>query len=138
MPDDPSSAISRAHAAVRARFAQALARRAEAHAGPARRVLDEKLAALKDELAAPCGPADDRVAPPPRRGLLAELVAEVSRDKAAPVLARATLPREAAADRPPAHSGEAVRDALHDCWGPVGRLSSIVLEHRQSATSRRW
>ena len=83
--------------AVRARLAQALARRADAHAGAARRVLDERLAALST---APVASRDER-APAQRspRGALAELVAHAARQKAAPVLGSATKPREATPDK---------------------------------------
>ena len=99
MADAPSSAGPRAGASVRARFAQALARRAAAHTGAARRVLDAWLAAVTDELAGASEATAGRAAPPPRRGLLAELVAQVSRQKAAPVLAPAAKARGATADK---------------------------------------
>ena len=79
--------------AVRARFAQALARRAGAHAGAARRVLDDRLAALMATLS----PTTElRQAEPanPARGALAELVDHAARQKPAPVLGPATKPRE--------------------------------------------
>ena len=92
MAETPSFA-----AAVRARFAQALARRADAHAGAARRMLDDRLAALT---AAPVASHDERApAQPSRRGALAELVAHAAREKAAPVLGSATRPREAAPEK---------------------------------------
>jgi hypothetical protein len=91
---------------VRFRLAEALARRAAAHSGAARHVLDDKLAALIARLTrapdvAPAGP-------PPRvtrgalltRGPLAELVEDVSRQKPAPVLDLAVAPCEAHADKP--------------------------------------
>ena len=94
MAETPSFA-----AAVRARFAQALARRADAHAGAARRVLDDRLAAL---MATPAASRDEPsqadIAPSPR-GALAELVAHAAREKTSPVLASASKPREAAPDK---------------------------------------
>ena len=90
---------------VRLRLAEALARRASAYAGAARRVLDAKLAALVDKLSRP----DDSRAEPapsgPRQGGLADLVAQASRLKSGPVLAPSTGPRDAAADT--AHAGPA-------------------------------
>ena len=80
--------------AVRARFAQALARRADAHAGAARRVLDDRLAALMDA-ASPAAETSTVESIHPTRGALAELVAHAARQKTAPVLGRATKPREA-------------------------------------------
>ena len=89
--------------AVRARFAQALARRAGAHAGAARRAIDDRLAALT---AAPPAVQDEpsqTSAVPPGRGPLADLVAHAARQKPAPVLGlpaarpRAAAPDEAAA-----------------------------------------
>ena len=101
MPDAPSPAGSGTSASVRARFAQALARRAAAHSGAARRVLDARLAALADELADAGEATAERPAPGPRRGPLAVLVAEVSRQKSAPVLAPAAKARDATADKAP-------------------------------------
>ena len=99
MPDTPSLEPRGAIASVRARFAQALARRASAHAGAARRVLDDKLAALKDQLAgtdeAPAGYAVQRPGPGP----LAQLVAQAARQKSAPVLAPSAKPRDAATNQ---------------------------------------
>ena len=90
MADSSSSAI---RDAVRARFAQALARRAGAHAGAARRVLDDRLAVLMAASSPTTGAS--RVDPVnPARGALAELVAHASRQKTAPVLGPATKPRE--------------------------------------------
>lgn len=118
MPDEPTTpALSPADAAlfdalrergvdsrdpVRFRLAESLARRACAHAGAARRVLDDKLAALMDKLSRTI---DSKVEPTPsgpRRGVLAELVAQASHLKSGPVLAPSTGPRNAAADRAPA------------------------------------
>ena len=81
--------------AVRARFAQALARRAAAHAGAGavRRVLDDRLAALTNE-AVPTTEASQSVPAVPTRGALAELVAHAARQKTVPVLGPATKPRE--------------------------------------------
>ncbi len=94
MAETPSFA-----AAVRARFAQALARRADAHAGAARRVLDDRLAALMaTPLASQDEPSQADIAPSPR-GALAELVAHAAREKTSPVLVSASKPREAAPDK---------------------------------------
>ena len=95
MAETPSFA-----AAVRARFAQALARRADAHAGAARRVLDDRLARLAQAPdAAPDEPPHAGAAPA-RPGALAELVAHAARHKGAPVLGAASKAREAAPDKP--------------------------------------
>lgn len=96
MAETPSFA-----AAVRARFAQALARRADAHAGAARRVLDDRLAALTLTPSAPpvATPVTaDAVLSP--RGALAELVRHAALQKSAPVLGAAARPRDAAPDKP--------------------------------------
>ena len=85
-------------ASVRARYAQALARRASAHAGAARRVLDDKLAALDVASGHESTPAVATMPPPPR-GLLADLVAHAARQKPAPVLAPAARPRDASTDK---------------------------------------
>jgi len=79
--------------AVRARFAQALARRAAAHAGAARRVLDDRLAALMGE-PSPMADASQAEAADPARGALAELVDHAARQKTSPVLGPAAKPRE--------------------------------------------
>ena len=100
MPETPPAG-PRTGASVRARFAQALARRAAAHTGAARRVLDARLAALADERADVGEATPERAAPPPRRGPLAELVAELARRKTAPVPSPAARPRDATADRAP-------------------------------------
>ncbi len=95
MPEAPSFA-----GAVRARFAQALARRAGAHAGAARKLLDERVAALA---APPANAQDERareVAVPSNRGALADLVAHAARQKTMPVLGTSARPREAAPDKP--------------------------------------
>ena len=101
MADTPSFA-----AAVRARLAQALARRAEAHAGAARRVLDERVAALAaaPEVARETPRADTA---PRTRGALAELVAHAARQKTAPVLAASPRPRETVAAPAPALASDA-------------------------------
>ena len=101
MPDAPPPAGTRASTSVRARFAQALARRACAHAGAARRVLDTRLAALMDKLpGAGAGEATaEGAVQRPRPGPLAELVAQAARQKSVPVLAPTGRPRDAAADR---------------------------------------
>ena len=81
--------------AVRARFVQALARRAAAHAGAgaARRVLDDRLAALTGEPSPTAGTSQAESAIP-ARGALAELVDHAARQKSAPVLGPAAKPRE--------------------------------------------
>ena len=98
MPDAPPSA----RASVRARFAQALARRAQAHAGAARRVLDDKLAALTHALADADDASADRASSRPLHGPLGELVAHVAREKSAPQLASPPKPRDATTDKTPA------------------------------------
>ncbi len=83
---------------VRFRFIEAFARRAAGHAGPARRVLDEKLAGLvaayeSDAASAEAPVADTgcRIdAEPPRRGPLADLVDHVARRSPASSEGRAT------------------------------------------------
>jgi hypothetical protein len=113
MPETPSPADASAFDALRERgvdrrdpvrfhLAESLARRAAVHAGAVRRVLDDKLAALMDQLA---GAGDAKAEPASMRppcGLLAELVAHASRRKTAPVLPAPTKPRGAAADKAPA------------------------------------
>ena len=96
MPETPPPAGSCARASVRERFAQAFARRASAHAGAARRVLDARLAALMDELPGAGGATAERAAQRPPPGPLAELVAQAARQKSVPVLAPTTRPRDAA------------------------------------------
>ena len=100
MPDAPPSA----RASVRARFAQALARRAQAHAGAARRVLDDRLEALTRALADTDDASADRASPRPLHGPLGELVAHVARAKSAPQLAASAKQRDATADKTPAAS----------------------------------
>ena len=99
MPDTPTPAGSRASASVRARFAEALGRRASAHAGAARRVLDDKLAALIDKLPGASEATAERAVQPPRPGPLAELVAQAARQKSVPVLASTPRPRDTATDK---------------------------------------
>ena len=84
---------SSARDAVRARFAQALARRAAAHAGAARRVLDDRLASLMAALS-PTTEGSQVEPMKPARGALAELVDHAARQKSAPVLGPAAKPRE--------------------------------------------
>jgi hypothetical protein len=85
--------------AVRARFAQALARRADARTGAARRLLDDRLAALAAlPPSAQHEPPPARAAPSPR-GALAELVAHAARQKTAPVLGAPGEVRETAPDK---------------------------------------
>jgi hypothetical protein len=99
MPDTPTPAVSRASASVRARFAEALARRASAHAGAARRLLDARLAALMDKLPGASEATAERAVQRSRPGPLAELVAQAARQKSMPVLAPATTPRDATTDK---------------------------------------
>jgi len=73
---------------VRFRFIEALARRAAAHGGEARRILDARLAGLLaaygEEVAKASSPARAEVQnPPPPRGALAELVERIDRHAAA-------------------------------------------------------
>jgi hypothetical protein len=103
MPETPSLA-----AAVRARFAQALARRAGAHEGAARRVLDARLAGLAAVADAPQD-ARSSDAAPSQRGALAELVAHAARQKTTPVLGPAIKPREATPDKSAAHDTRTVQ-----------------------------
>jgi len=86
---------------VRFRLAESLARRARAHAGAARRVIDDKLAALLEKLSRPNDSRTGLALPGPRPGVLAELVAQASRRKSGPVLAPSTS-RDGAADKAPA------------------------------------
>jgi hypothetical protein len=106
MPDTPppagdASGLPRL-ARVRARLAQALARRASAHAGEVRRVLDAKLAMLNarpadSQQTTPAADAPRTSAPPlAPPGLLADLVDHAARQKAASVPGAAVLPRAAA------------------------------------------
>ena len=99
MPETPSPAGSGASASVREHFAQALARRASAHAGAARRVLDAKLAALMDKLPAATEATAEDAGQRPRPGPLAELVAQAARQKSVPVPALTARPRDAATDK---------------------------------------
>jgi hypothetical protein len=87
---------------VRFRLAESLARRAAAHAGAARRVVDDKLAALLDKLSRASDARAEPARPRARQGLLAELVAQASRQKSVPVLGASTRPRGAVADKAPA------------------------------------
>jgi len=70
---------------VRFRLAEALARRAAAHAGAARRVIDERVAAIVQSLSAPPqGDAPPRpAAPSAGRGALAALVAHAAQQRGA-------------------------------------------------------
>ena len=86
---------------VRFRLAESLARRAGAHAGAARRVLDDKLAVLLQTIADVVAAASQQAAagvaaPRPRRGALGELADHAARQKSAP--GPTTLSREAAPD----------------------------------------
>jgi hypothetical protein len=102
MPDTPSPAGFRASASVRARFAEALARRAAAHTGAARSVLDARLAALSDKIAVAGETTPVAAVPRPLRGPLAELVAQALHQKTTPVLGAATRPRDATPNPPAA------------------------------------
>ena len=97
MPETPSFAD-----AVRARFAQALAGRAGAHAGAARRAIDDRLATLTATSIAAHDEPSPAHATPAQRGALAELVAHAARQKTAPVLGPPARAREAAPDKPAA------------------------------------
>ena len=98
---------------VRSRLAQALARRALAHEGQARRVIDERVAAIVQSLSqlAAQGETAHVVAPSAGRGALAALVAHAAGHRgnpqgAAPAAApRTTAPR--AATPPPQVTGAA-------------------------------
>ena len=87
---------------VRFRLAEALARRAAAHTGAARRVLDARLAALLERLAPAPGAAPVDAGARASRGALAELVAHAARQKPSPVLGTPDKPRGALADKPSA------------------------------------
>ena len=101
---------------VRLRFAEALARRAAAHAGEARRLIDERVAAIVQSLSAlPDGDAAGRpAAPAAGRGALAALVVHAAQHRAAtpgaaPVAsaARPPAPAARALAAPPAVTGAA-------------------------------
>jgi hypothetical protein len=87
---------------VRFRLAESLARRAGAHAGAVRRVLDAKLAALLQTLAAVVAASPQAAAglaaPRPQRGALGELADHAARQKSAPTLGPTTPSREASPD----------------------------------------
>ena len=84
------------------RLAQALARRASAHAGAAREAIEARLAGVLRRLDAAmhegevASPGTDGAPAPAARGLLAALVSDVARQKPLPVLGAASKPREAA------------------------------------------
>jgi len=86
--------------AVRARFAQALARRAEAHAGAARKRLDERLAALAEIAPRPHDEPSAEAGRSSQRGALAALVDHAAREKPAPVLGASTPARTPEPGRP--------------------------------------
>jgi len=69
---------------VRQRFIEALARRAAAHQGEARRLLDEKIAALRAAAADAPRVAEAAPAAVPQRGPLGELVDHIARHAPAP------------------------------------------------------
>jgi len=69
---------------VRFRLAQGLARRAAAHAGAARRAIDERLAALLARFDAADDTPREAAVPVRERGALAELVDHAARQKGAP------------------------------------------------------
>ena len=134
MPDVPSLADEDAHDAndalaparardarardpVRFQLAESLARRASAHAGAARRVIDERVAAIVATLSElPDGPATTRpVAPAAGRGALAALVAHAARQRgAAPTPASEPDARPATASTPAATPPPAVSGAAAD------------------------
>ena len=100
---------------VRFQLAEALARRASAHAGETRRVIDARVAAIVASLAAlpEEAPATGVVAPSTGRGALSELVAHAARHRgplpvAAPAGATSSTPR---ATRPPPAVTGAAADA---------------------------
>jgi hypothetical protein len=86
-------------APVRFHLAESLARRAAAHAGAARRVLDQKLAVLLDKFATAVAASHEQAREPAaarsRHGALAELVAHAARQKPAPLPGLATPGRDA-------------------------------------------
>jgi hypothetical protein len=91
-------------APVRLRFAEALARRAAAHAGAARQVLDARLATLLGALDALVAGSPDGAqvgaGPRPSRGALGTLVDDAARRKSTPLLGGPTSLHEAAPARP--------------------------------------
>jgi hypothetical protein len=95
---------------VRFRFIEALARRAAAHDGGARRILDDKLvqrvAAYREALEAPRA-ATARQEDPPRRGALAELVDHIARHASDPEGGAA--PSHAASGLAPLHELKTLR-----------------------------
>jgi len=119
MPEMPSSADAAALASadvrdaqardpVRSRLAEALARRASAQAGEARRVIDERVAAIVRALSAASGAAaaGKPVAPSAGREALAALVAHAARHRVASPEA-VPLPAPGAAAPRPAVTGAA-------------------------------
>ncbi len=79
---------------VRAALVDALARRASAHAGAAREAIEARVAAvLQDAAGEAAHDGQGAVAPPPARGALAALVADVARRKPQPVLGAGDKPR---------------------------------------------
>ena len=101
----PDAADGRSRDPVRERLVEALARRADAHTGAARRVLDDKLAALRERLAASREVAPVGQTGHAARGPLADLVDHAARLKPAPVLGGGTAPRAALPGKPAAISG---------------------------------
>ena len=91
---------------VRARLAEALARRAGAHAGAVRSVLDARLAAMRERIAGSSATTVDTDAPRgagaplPARGLLAELVDHAARQKAGSAPAVPARSPEASSSKP--------------------------------------
>jgi hypothetical protein len=105
MPDvAPLPADAPARERVRERLAQALARRACAHTGAVRRVLDDKLAALRDRFASSRDHGPGAAIARAPHGVLAELVEHAARQKPSPVLGAAQKPRGALVDKPSAAS----------------------------------
>ena len=89
------------------RLAEALARRAPAHAGAAREAIEARLAGVLRRLDGAmhegevASPGTDGAPAPAARGLLAALVSDVARQKPLPVLGAAARPRDASATATP-------------------------------------
>jgi len=85
---------------VHMRLVEAFARRADAHTGAARRVLDARLAALRARPAPSRDVAPVDASTGAARGPLADLVDHAARLKPAPVLGGGTAPRSALPGKP--------------------------------------
>ena len=111
---------------VRFRVVEALARRAAAHAGAARRALDARVAALVERLAAASG--EPAAAPVPRapRGLLAELVAQAARAKSAPVLAPPARSRDAGLHTTPAAPDPKTLQFFQRTWSRLSATQRLA------------